>query len=435
MHQSYGATEYDASSQENIEEKNYVDDEQLEDINDRDEEYYNLEAYPDNGWKAWTVVFGAFCVQFSTFGLMNTIGVLLASLSENQLSDFSPSSISWGFFQHTHAYGPRALISAGCLGLTTGLMLFSISTQFYQFFLTFGILGGISASLLLTPSITAVNHWFNFKRGLAVGIASSGGGVGGVVFSLAIRGLIPIVGFAWAIRVIGFIVFTATGTAAILVCTRLRPHKQSSAVIEVAPIFKDMRLMFTTFGVFMIELGLAIPVAYFTSYALSRGVDLSFSYQLLAILNAGSVIGRWIPGWVADHWGRFNTMIITTAGCAICTFSIWMTIVYNNNVGTGPMILYMILFGLFSGSGVSLTPVCLSQIVDLKDYGKRYGAVNGVASLAVLIGSPIAGAFVGAQNNEYGCLVGFCGAIYVVASLFFIIARVCSSDSRFLTIF
>lgn len=50
--------------------------------------------------------------------------------------------------------------------------------------------------------------------------------------------------------------------------------------------------MLTTAGVFFIEWALFIPLSYISSYALVEGVSPVFSYQLLAILNAGSFFGR-----------------------------------------------------------------------------------------------------------------------------------------------
>lgn len=53
------------------------------------------EDYPEGGREAWLVVVGAWCAMIPSMGLLNTIGVIQAWLSEHQLKDYSESSVSW----------------------------------------------------------------------------------------------------------------------------------------------------------------------------------------------------------------------------------------------------------------------------------------------------------------------------------------------------
>lgn len=53
--------------------------------------------YPEGGWKAWSVVFGAWCAMIPSMGLLNSIGILHAWTSTHQLKDYSESSIGWIF--------------------------------------------------------------------------------------------------------------------------------------------------------------------------------------------------------------------------------------------------------------------------------------------------------------------------------------------------
>lgn len=68
--------------------------------------------------------------------------------------------------------------------MIASLFLTSFCQNYYQFLLSFGILRGLFASMLVTPGIAVVSHWFYRKRGLATGIAASGGAVGAVIFPL-----------------------------------------------------------------------------------------------------------------------------------------------------------------------------------------------------------------------------------------------------------
>jgi len=275
------------------------------------------------------------------------------------------------------------------------------------------VLGGIGTSLVVTPCIASISHWFLEKRAYATGVAATGGSVGGVVFPLIIQSATPKVGFSWAVRIVGLVCLLLMVLANWLVRARLSdvnaapssPTSQSSAITSssiatAAPpveenwkntpkregfdasidltAFKDPRFTLTTLGVFMIEWGVFVPLTYITSYSLLYlHLPRSFSYQLLAILNVGSVFGRWLPGFVADKIGRFNTMIITVAFCLVTTLALWLPSVYmhDGNVGgtKALMIVFALMYGFGSGSGISLTPVCVGQICETKEYGRRYG--------------------------------------------------------------
>ena len=54
---------------------------------------------------------------------------------------------------------------------------------------------GISCGMIFGPVLTVIGHWFRRKRALALGIASFGGAVGGVLFPIVARKLFEEVGW------------------------------------------------------------------------------------------------------------------------------------------------------------------------------------------------------------------------------------------------
>ncbi|KAJ5118660.1 uncharacterized protein N7443_007590 [Penicillium atrosanguineum] len=397
--------------------------------------------FPDGGWPAWGVVIGSWCAMVPSFGLMNSIGVFEAWLADHQLKDYSKASIGWIFSLYVFflyfgsiqvgpifdAHGLKPLLIPGCVGLVGSLMVFSVAEEYYQFMLGFSVLGGISSSMVFTPSVGCIAHWFLRRRALATGVAATAGGIGGIIFPVLVSNLAGSLGFPWAIRIVGFISVMFCALSVALLRTRaplLNPIQKGKMDIKS---LSELRFSLLTAAIVLIDFALLIPVTYLPSYAQSRGLGDSLAYNLSSILNAASIFGRIVPGYFADRFGCFNVMIITAFACSVITFALWLPSQSNHTA----ILAYAVLFGFWSGSAISLSPVCVAQISKTDEFGKRYGTTYFLVSLGTLIAIPIAGELLKVQppneglDNYFGLIV-LCGLVYSCACLFFILSRAVS---------
>lgn len=307
--------------------------------------------------------------------------------------------------------------------------------EYWHFILTFGLVSGVGTALVFTPSIAAIGHFFLVKRGAATGIAAAGGSLGGVIFPLMLQQLFPRVGFAWATRILGFLFIFLCAVSVLLTKSRLPPKKDQSVMPDLL-IFKDLPFAFATAGVYFMEWGLFIPVAYISSFAttsIENGDTLS--YTLIAVLNAGSCIGRFVPGFIADRVGRFNFMTVALFLCGLVTIVFFLPASIlpaatspdhdgtSSGTLTGLTLTFAFLFGVMSGSNISLTPVCVGQLCDTGSYGRFYATCYTVVSFGTLTGIPIAGALVKACGGRYWGLVIFTGVCYALSTAAFAVSR------------
>jgi len=239
-------------------------------------------------------------------------------------------------------------------------------------------------------------------------------------FHLSWKPFFSKIGFAWATRVVALICFVLLGTACVLIKSRL-PSKPASRenILPDLRIFRDPIFALTTAGVFFTEWGLFIPISYISSYSLAHGLSPEFSYHLLAILNVGSFFGRWIPGYFADFLGRFNTIILTTSLCLLCTACLWL--LAGDNVAM--LIIYAFLFGLGSGSCISLSPVCIGQLCKTENYGRYYATAYTIVSFGSLVGIPIAGEILTRCGGAYWGLIAFTACTFLAGLLCFTCAK------------
>ena len=99
-------------------------------------------TYPEGGFKAWLVVFGAFCGTASSIGVYNTSGLFEAYMSQQLLPDKSPSNVGWIFGIYAFvtwflgvqigptfdAMGPTMLMIAGSVCTLGGVFALSACT-------------------------------------------------------------------------------------------------------------------------------------------------------------------------------------------------------------------------------------------------------------------------------------------------------------------
>lgn len=392
-------------------------------------------TYPEGGLEAWLCVLGSFCGLMAALGLMNSIGTYQAYLSAHQLANQTESAIGWIFGIYAFlsffcgiqigpifdAKGPRWLILAGSVLLMGTYLLLGICTAYWHFLLVFGVMGGLGTSLVFTPSVAAVGHFFLLKRGQCTGLACVGGSLAGIVYPLTLQALFPRIGWAWSTRVLALINLILLIVANLCIKSRLPPKKATKeSILPDFRIFADPIFALTTLGVFFVEWGLFVPLSYLTSYAIQAGVDRTFAYQLLALLNVGSCLGRYLPGLVADKLGYFNAMVCTIFLCFVSVLALWLPA--GGNVAL--IIVFALIFGFASGTGISLTPVCISQLCKVENYGRYYATCYTLVSFGSLTGIPIAGQLVGACGGEYWGLIIFTGCAYGASQTTFMAARV-----------
>ncbi|KAG0652578.1 Riboflavin transporter MCH5 [Hyphodiscus hymeniophilus] len=409
--------------------------------------YDDKDDFPEGGLKGWTVVFGSFCGSFSVFGIINSTAILLQYFSAHQLKDYNASQIGWIFGVSLFltffcgapigpifdAYGPRALIFSGSILLVASMFLLGLCTKYWHFFIVYSVLNGIGGCLINTPCVASIGHYFLRKRGNATGISMTAGSIGGIIFPLMLQRLFPAVGFAWATRILGFILLLLLILANLLIRSRL-PRKPMVSFRSVAPditAFKDLPFLFVTIGIFLMEWGIFVPLTYITSYSVSHGHNSAFGFQILAILNAGSFFGRFFAGLVADMIGRMNTLILSIALCVATCFGLWLPA----GESTAMIIVFAIIFGFVSGSNLSLSPVCVGQMCKTEHYGRYFATCWMVVAFGTLTGLPIAGQILAACEGKYWGLITFAGLSYAAAGICLVVARVLAVGWKITTIY
>ncbi|KAG2349996.1 MFS general substrate transporter [Suillus weaverae] len=354
---------------------------------------------PDGGIRAWLTVFATALVTFSTFGFLNSWGVFQAYYEENLLPHTPSSTIAWiGSTQYALAYLPSLVagrlfdlgyfkipfFAASC-ALVACTFLTAECTQFWQLFLTQGLGLGVGSGFVFSPAIVIVSHWFSKRRGLALSITAVGAALGSIVFPVAAQNLIPSIGFRWTVRVFGLILVATMGTANIFLKRQLPPVNVRGGLFNLKAFRNKTYSTYCVSGI-MIMLGFYTELTYLSVSAVAIGVSKDFSFYMIAIANAASVLGRMPCGLLADKFGALNTMAVFTAVTGITT------IAWPFAKDESQLIAIAAVHGFSIGAYISLYSVPAVAMGEMEDAGRRVGMFMSLIGFGAIAGPPISGA-------------------------------------------
>ncbi|CAH0046662.1 unnamed protein product [Clonostachys solani] len=385
---------------------------------------------PDGGVQAWTQVAMGWIVMVISWGWVNSFGGFQAYYID-ELPE-SPSTISWiGSVQawltfSTGAFSGRLLdagfftpaLLVGAVLQLVGIFLTSISTKYWQLLLTQGILTGFGGGILFTPSVGLVLTYFSSRRAIALGIITTGNSIGGLAYPILVRGLLPRLGFAWTMRLIGFVHMVGFALVACLMRSRLPPRKAGPIIDWVA--FKESVFLSYNAGLFFFNWAM-----YYTFYHIGAfgiqvlGMPYSEAAYLVTIVNGVGVPARLVIPLLAGRYGPLNMMIIMGSCVTVMAFC-WLAT--SDRVG---MYVWAAIYGLFSGGFQSLIPTGLASITKSLDMvGTRLGMFFTVISFAALTGPPIGGAIQTAEHGGYRVAEIWAALATFLCTVFVAITRV-----------
>lgn len=162
----------------------------------------------------------------------------------------------------------------------------SISTEYYQLLLSQGICSALGICAIFQPCMSSIPSWFQRRRGAAYGIVSSGTSLGGVIFPIMVSQLIGKVGYAWAMRISGFLILFLLTIVNLTVRSRVPPQPQQVSRETLLQPFREVPMVLLLLGFFFLTFGVFIPINYIVIQARDDGMSNYLAQYLIALLNA-----------------------------------------------------------------------------------------------------------------------------------------------------
>jgi MFS family permease len=358
----------------------------------------------------WWVVFASACGLLVGAGsiLIFSFGVFLKPVTEDLGISRGDLSVGLGISSWFVAlacpvvgwlidrFGARQVMIPGILLFALavasfGLMPAKSLSVVYMIFCITGFISGVQTPI---PYAAVVSRWFDRERGIALGVATAGVGLGVALIPQLAAWLINHFGWRDAYFGLGIaVVVLAWLPVAIFVrnppvTSSFGGDLESSAVIpgiEATTALKTgtfwaLALAFL-FGVLAINGTIVHIVALLTD----RGIPLQVATGALSIAGIAIIIGRIICGWCLDRfWGPY---------VAVCFFILPMVGIALLGSGWAyPVPLVgAALCGAGIGAEIDLMAFFISRYFGLKAYGKIYGLMFLLFNIGTGLGPALSG--------------------------------------------
>ncbi|KAG2039275.1 major facilitator superfamily domain-containing protein [Suillus americanus] len=347
---------------------------------------------PDGGFQAWGTVFGC-------FGYVSSFGVYQDYYTRIYLTDHPPSAISQCHVDLRSVVRPRVVLSIDDCGVVAPIIV-------------------LVRVIPRKACIAVVSQHFSKRRTLVMSLVASGSPLGAMIHPIMLNHLLNgTVGFARGVRASAGFVSALLLIACLCMRTRELPVPTASYVVVARKCSREVLFILMTVGSTLFQIGFYFPLFFLQLDSTKHGIDITFSFYSLVIMNAACFVGRCTAGIIATYMGVLNFTIASTVACSAVIISMIALSDMTSVVVLG------LAYGYFSGVYIALiVPLVTVFTPNLSELGARMGICFTFTAFGGLLGGPISGALLGSQYRWWITSL-FSGLISLVGSLIFVVMR------------
>jgi MFS family permease len=320
-------------------------------------------------------------------------------------------------------FGPRLVIPFGAVLVSLGMILATFVSQPWHLHLTLGVLvGGGSIFLSYMGHSLFLPYWFARKRGLAIGIAFSGVGVGSILLFPWLQSFIGRVGWrqsCWVMAILLLVVVLPPN----LLLQRRRPedlgltpdgdgafgetqktHARGDNVVDpvwaatdwtLALALRTARFWWLFFSYITSLYAWYAVQVHQTQYLGEVGFAPGVAAYALGLVGLTGSVGQILLGHLSDRIGREWVWTLSALGFALC-YALLLVMQWHPT----PVLLYL----MVAAQGVlGYGMASVQSAIQLELFqGKQYGTISGVLSMAASLGAASGPWVTGALYDRMG---------------------------------
>jgi MFS family permease len=400
--------------------------------------------FKDKLFYGWVVVVTFLVIGTTIWGIRYTFGVFFKSIeSEFDLSRAATSAIYstmmvlGGIFSilggwALDRYGPKIIFFLMGIFTGLGLVLTSQTNALWQLFITYSLLLSMGTSLIYVGVMSTVSHWFDRKRGMAMGIASSGAGLGTLILAPLATYLITSFDWRMACLIIGIAAWAiVTPLSGLLkrnpfeIGARPDGVKTNSGDVQVAlpqsglslqQAFRTRSFWLITFIFLLFASSLFLVLTHLVPHVTDIGFSAAEAATVLSLAGMAAIAGRAPLGIVSDRIGRKAAAVI----CALLHSGAMVWMLWAQDLWS--LYLFALAFGVAWGGMGPTMAALISNTFGLGKLGVIMGALEVGFGLGAAIGPVIGGRIFDVSQSYFNAFI-YGAVVMLLATLLVFLVR------------
>ena len=378
----------------------------------------------DGGCLGWTIVLASFMVSFIQQGFSTSIGLLLpfivshfkASVLEAGLTGSIMTCLMLGVgplvASLIQRWGHTTTSLLGSLLATLGLMSAGLyihhleGTNLVVLYLTVGGLTGLGLGLLYLPAHEILQHHFSQRLGLALGLASSGSGLGQLALAPLLQLKLSKLGLGVALYCLAGLLALTAGPALLyspssghqtpeIIAEKPHAKKQKSTRQTYKDLLGSSAIRLLLLSHLLVSMGIFSNFHYMADHVVQHGMEAANASLLLSVTGGANFIGRVVFGLLLDRF-RSKTIFLTSLALLANALSFFLQEFF---LSFSSQAVLAGLFGLTFGAKSSSTVLIIRMVTE--DVTTALGLCFLVFSVSSLLGVTVTGVLFD-QTGDYG---------------------------------
>ena len=208
----------------------------------------------------------------------------------------------------------------GSLALPAGFYLAAHASSILEICLAFSLLCGfLGSSFSMAPLIADISHWFNRRRGLAVGIAFSGSYIAGAIWPPILQRMFDAQGWRESFIDLALLTLILMALLSLLLYPRPPMNEQQPETGSVDSKSANSLVSGGTLQSLICLAGfgccvaMAMPQIHIVPYVMDLGHPAIRGAEMLGLMLGFGVISRIGSGWLSDRIGGLATLLLGSA--------------------------------------------------------------------------------------------------------------------------
>ena len=300
-------------------------------------------------------------------------------------------------------FGARKVIIPSILLFGLGLMSLSLLSaniwQLYAVYILLGLVGGGTAPV---PYSNVLSHWFDKRRGLALGVAMVGLGLGAFVMPSLAQMLIVSQGWRQAYLVFGLMVMVITIPIVGLFFKEtpemvglrpdgdvINPNHPNTSEQKIGLSAQEARQTHTFWilvgAFFLMSASVHGCLIHLVPLLTDRGISPQLAAGATSLFGAALLFGRVGAGYLLDHFFASSVAL-----CFFCGSTLGLLLLWSGVTGTAAFIAAF-LVGLGMGAEGDIIAYLIGRYFGLRAFGEIYGYAFGAFTLGGVSGPLLMG--------------------------------------------